>query len=107
MRLEPQGCSFIHLISIYHFSILNLYVDVHFLPLTYTFHCHHLPNLRGSFSLPPFAVFTFRGSVYQRFLALKAAQKESEIYLGWCGAGGEGGGGGLRGFAQAGGHGVP
>lgn len=87
MRLEPQGCSFIHLISIYQFSILNLYVDVHFLPLTYTFHCHHLPNLRGSFSLPPFAVFTFRGSVYQRFLALKATQKESESTWGGVGLG--------------------
>lgn len=85
MRSEPQGCSFIHLISISPFSILNLYVDVHFLPRTYTFHCHHLPNLRGSLSLPPFGVFTFRGSVYQRFLALKAAQKESESTWGGVG----------------------
>jgi len=87
MRLEPQGCSFIHLISIYHFSILNLYIDVHFLPRTYTFHCHHLPDLRGSLSLPPFGVSTFRGSVYQRFLALKAAQKESESTWGGVGLG--------------------
>lgn len=106
MKSEAQGL-LIHSFN-KHFSFFHSksICWCSFPPRTYTFHCHHLPNLRGSLALPPLIVFTFREVFTSDSLLSKLLKKSPESTWGGVGLG-VGVGEGLRSFAQADGNGVP